>query len=97
MSEVHGEALPANAGLDTRMFTPIRFSALVMSGVICTIVWMSYSYTGGLIEGGLALIAEGQPDEIKDGVIQLLSAVVQNIVAVTAVGGLIAAVNKLCD
>ena len=83
--------------LDTRKTTPIRVSALVMSGVICGIVWMGYHYTGNIIEGGLELIAQGQPDDVKDGVIQLLSAVVQNIVAVTAVGGLIAAVNKLCD
>jgi len=77
--------------------TPIRVSLLCVAFVILAIVWMSYGYTAGTIETGLALLASPDASEIKDGVIQLLTAVVQNMVALTAVGGLIGVATKLVE
>lgn len=77
--------------------TPIRVSLLFVAFVILAIVWMSYGYTAGTIEKGLTLLASPEADRIKDGVIQLLTAVVQNMVALTAVGGLIGVSTKLVE
>jgi len=77
--------------------TPIRVTLLCIALVILLIVWMSYSYTADSIGRGLELLAGDNAAEIKDGVIQLLAAVVQNMVALAAVGGLIGVSTKLSE
>lgn len=78
-------------------FAPVRLSAIALALCVVFIVWMSYSYTSDAISEGLKLLASHNAAEIKDGVIQLLTAVVQNMVALTAVGGLAGPINKLCE
>lgn len=80
-----------------RRMTPIRPTALIFGLLILAIVWMSYHYTHGLIAEGLELIGSAQASDVKEGIIQILSAVVNNMVALTAIGGLISAVNKLTE
>ena len=77
--------------------TPFRTSAIVLALFITLIVLMSYHYTGSIVSEALALLGSGEASEVKDGVIQLMTGVVQNMVALTAVGGLIGAIVKLCE
>ena len=89
--------VPEARAVEPPRVTPIRISALMLAAFITGIVWMSYHYTGGLVAEALELLARPGTDSMKDGIIQLLSAVVQNMVALTAVGGLIGAIVKLCE
>ena len=61
-------------------------------------MWCSYHYTGQAFAAGLDLLTHGNDVEaVKDGVIQLMSAVVSNIVAVAGVTALGSAIVKLCE
>ena len=84
------EGLPVRASM-----TPFRVSALCIAGCVVAIVWMGYHYTGALVAQALTLLAEEAT--LKDGVIQLMTAVVGNMVAMTAVAGLIGGFTKLCE
>ena len=82
----------------TDLLSTIRITAIVIGGFITVIVISSYYFTGQVIAGGLELIADSTTsDEVKDGVIQVLSGVLQNMVALTAVGALGTWGAKLCE
>lgn len=81
-----------------RFLEKLRPTAIVFAAAIVGIVWMSYHFTGELVGQALTLINTAHSgSEVKDGVIQLLTAVAQNMVAVGAVTGLVGALNKLCE
>ena len=82
----------------TRERPPWRPTAICFALVVGGIVWCSYHYTGAMFSAGLQLLtASDDVAAIKDGVIQLMSAVVSNIVAVAAVTGLVQSITKLCE
>ena len=78
-------------------FAPIRLSAIALALTVAGIVWLGYHYTGEAVEQALGLLAGPAGADQKDGIIQLLSVFVQNMVAITAVGGLVGPIGKLCE
>lgn len=78
--------------------SPIRITAIFIGGFITAIVISSYYFTGQMIADGFELIADSTTsDEVKEGVIQVLAGVLQNMVALTAVGALGTWGAKLCE
>ena len=77
---------------------PWRPTAICFALVVGGIVWCSYHYTAEAFSAGLRLLTESSDvAAIKDGVIQLMAAVVSNIVAVAGVTGLVQSITKLCE
>ena len=75
-----------------------RPQVLAAIATIAGTVWCSYHYTGEMFAAGLELLtSHGNPDAVKDGVIQLMSAVASNMVGVAAVTGLISLSSKLAE
>lgn len=73
----------------------VRPTAIIFAVVILLIVWMSYHYTAHLVGHGLELMKLATDDNtIKDGVIQMLTGIVSNMVAVGAVTGLVGALKE---
>ena len=84
--------------MSERWVTPIRLTAFLFAACVTAIVFMSYHYTGAAFAGAVELLtAATTADQSRDAVIQLLGAVAQNMVALTAVGGLVGAIVKLCE
>ena len=89
---------PKPAATNVRWVTPIRLTAFLFAACVTGIVFMSYHYTGAAFASGIELLAAAETaDEARDAVIQMLGAVAQNMVALTAVGGLVGAIVKLCE
>ena len=81
-----------------RPTTVWRPQVLAAIATIAATVWCSYHYTGEMFSAGLALLTTiGNPDAVKDGVIQLMASVAQNMVGVAAVTGLVSLSNKLAE
>ena len=80
-----------------RRMTPFRPSAIALAGLITLIVLASYHFSAELVPEALKLLNSENASDVKDGVIQMLTAVTQNVVALTAVGGLVGSVQKLCE
>ena len=94
--EQEQEQEPATRRETPRRKVPIRLSALGLALLVALIVWMGYYYTGAAVHQALTLLSTAGA-ESKDGIIQLLSVFIQNMVAITAVGGLVGPIGKLCE
>lgn len=77
---------------------PFRPTAALYGFYVVAIVWCSYHYTGAAFAAAMELLSAGTDvGAVKDGVIQLMSAIVGNIVAVAGVSAIGAALVKLCE
>lgn len=72
-----------------------RPTAVVFAAIIGAVVWMSYYFTADLVMAGFEIVEQSdQPEDVKNGVIRLLTGIVSNMVAVAAITGLVGALKE---
>ena len=68
-----------------------------IAALIFGIVWLSFHYTSGAFENAMTMIASDTTEEVRQGVIGLLTALLGLTVPFVAITGLVGPLNKLSD